>query len=72
LTGYAYSCIGIDARSIEKPYSMMRAAPDGFNRLDKVRISSQLPLLPKQKGSHSRRAEENNFIERRREFWLLD
>ena len=34
LTGYGYSCIGLDARSNEKPYSTMRAAPDGFQRRD--------------------------------------
>src|SRR5262249_22325359 len=72
LNGYANSCIGIDARSIEKPYWTMRAAPDGFHRLDEARVSSRLPQLPKQKGSHSGCAERNNFIEHQREFWLLD
>jgi hypothetical protein len=30
---HGYSCIGNDARSNEKPYSAMRAAPGGFHRL---------------------------------------
>ena len=56
----------------EKRCSSERARPDDVRRLGGKRVSSQLPQLPKQKSGHSRRAERNNFIEHRREFWLLD
>jgi len=44
----------------------------GLRRLGGDRVSSQLPQLPSKKGSHRRRTKRNYFIERRREFWLLD
>src|SRR5262249_2397434 len=56
----------------EKRCSNERARPDDVRRSGGKRVSSQLPQLPKQKSGHSRRAERNNFIEHRREFWLLD
>ena len=57
LTGYGYSCIGIDARSNEKPYSTMRVAPDGFHGLGEARVGSQLPELLNKKSNYRRCAD---------------
>src|SRR6516225_10905105 len=58
LTGYGYSCIGIDARSNEKPYSTMRAALDGLHGLHGACVGcSELPQLPNKKSNYHRRAE---------------
>ena len=56
----------------EKRCSSECARPSGLRRLGGDRVSSQLPQLPSKKGSHRRRTKRNYFIERRREFWLLD
>src|SRR6266508_6454418 len=69
---YSYSCIGNDARSNEKPYSAMLAAPGGFLRLCGARVSSQLPELRIKKSSYRRRTEWKFVLERRREHRLLD
>src|SRR6266536_2739070 len=69
---YGYSCIGNDARSNEKPYSTMLAAPGGFLRLGGARVSSQLPELRIKKSSYRRRTEWKFVLERRREHRLLD
>jgi hypothetical protein len=63
LTGYGYSCSGIDARSNEKPYSTMRAAPDGFHRLGEARVGSQLPELLNKKSSYRRCADWKLVLE---------
>src|SRR5215469_15814282 len=63
-TGYGHSCIGIDARSNEKPYSTMRAAPDGFHRLHGACVGcSELPQLPNKKSNYHRRAEWKVVLE---------
>src|SRR6266511_6261124 len=69
---YGYSCIGNDARSNEKPYSTMLAAPGGFLRLGGARVSSQFPKLPSKKSRDRRRAKRKYFVEHRRELGLLD
>ena len=60
-----YSCIGIDARSNEKPYATMRhaAAPDGFYRLDHARVSAQLPELPRKESNYRRYVDRKFVIE---------
>ena len=63
LTGYGYSCIGIDARSNEKPYSTMRVAPDGFHRLGEARVGTQLPELLNKKSSYRRCADWKFVLE---------
>src|SRR5262249_21179322 len=60
------------AKQDEKRCSNEHTCPDGVRRLGGKRGSSQLPELRKQKGRHNRRAKRNDFIEHRRELWLLD
>jgi len=69
---YGYSCIGNDARSNEKPYSAMLAAPGGFHRLDGARVSSQFPKLPSKKSRDidAPRGSTSSSIEENLVFWI--
>jgi hypothetical protein len=69
-------CLPADVRAIanwsnEQRHSRV-CAPDGFHRLDRACISSQLPKLPSKKSSHREHPEGKYFVQRRKALGLLD